>query len=97
MAENQVGNDAAVPVQVAAAAAQAVAPRSDLNIPAFRAASSPEETAQLWQKCVRQFTRKVRFFHIDNVTDQLDALAIYGSEEVEELIYQNLPRQKPQP
>lgn len=72
------------PAPVAAAAAQA--PRSDLNIPAFRTASSPEETAELWQRWAKQFNRKIRFFRITDVIDQLDALAIYGGEDIEELI-----------
>ena len=58
----------------------------ELNHPVFRSATDPEDTSILWQKWIKAFQRKLRFFRVDDVTDQLDALIIYGGEELEELI-----------
>ena len=58
----------------------------ELNHPVFRSATDPEDTSILWQKWIKAFQRKLRFFRVDGVTDQLDALIIYGGEELEELI-----------
>ena len=63
---------------------------TDLNIPQFITAVDTEEAALQWQKWRRNFERKLRFFRVTTLQDKLDALAIYGGEEIEELT-DNLP------
>ena len=63
---------------------------TDLNIPQFITPVDTEEAALQWQKWRRNFERKLRFFRVTTLQDKLDALAIYGGEEIEELT-DNLP------
>ena len=60
------------------------------NIPQFITPVDTEEAALQWQKWRRNFERKLRFFRVTTLQDKLDALAIYGGEEIEELT-DNLP------
>lgn len=48
--------------------------------------SDPDETALLWDRWLRQFGRKVRFFRVTEATDKLDALYIYGGDKVEQIL-----------
>ena len=63
---------------------------TDLNIPQFITPVDTEEAALQWQKWRRNFERKLRFFRVTTLQDKLDAVAIYGGEEIEELT-DNLP------
>ena len=62
------------------------APRPDLNIVPYITPENPEEAAITWGKWRKGFIRKLRFFRITQLADMLDALAIYGGDEIEELL-----------
>ena len=62
------------------------APRPDLNIAPYITPENPEEAAITLVKWCKDFIRKLRFFRITQLVDMLDALAIYGGDEIEELL-----------
>ena len=58
------------------------APRPDLNIAPYITPENPEEAAITWGKWLKGFIRKLRFFWITQLVGMLDALAIYGGDEI---------------
>lgn len=60
--------------------------RQDLNIPNFIPSTDKEETAVQWEKWLKTFARKVRFFRVTSEQDKIDALHIYGGPEISEII-----------
>ena len=72
---------------MAAPATQAV-PHStsgpkDIRMQAFIADSDPDETGRRWKN---ELLTHFRYFRISNTQDRIDALHIYGGEQVRELI-----------
>ena len=68
------------------AAVEASSNRQDLNIPCFKSDTDPDETAIRWEKWLKNFARKLRFFRVTSTQDKVDALYIYAGDEVESLI-----------
>ena len=58
----------------------------DLAIPNFKPTTDVDETAEAWKKWAKLFTRKIRFFKVDDAEDRLIALQIYGGDAIDELI-----------
>ena len=75
-------------------ATQAVVQKADLNIPNFTPEADPDSTALQWERWLKGFARKMRFFGIKETQDKLDALYIYGGQEVENLL-ETLPNRNP--
>ena len=70
---------------------QAIQGRHDLNIPRFVSDhSDPDGNAVKWETWLKGFARKLRFFRVTSLEDQVDALYIYGGPELEQLL-DNLP------
>ena len=74
-----------------ATAATSESKHTDLNIPHFIPPVDAEESAIQWKKWRRNFERKLRFFRVTTLQDKLDALSIYGGEDIDELV-DNLPQ-----
>ena len=66
--------------------------RGNINISAF----APDSTGPRWEKWLKQFETRLRFFKITEAQDQLDALNIYGGDTISDLI-DHLPDAKPNP
>ena len=60
--------------------------RPGLNIGCFIPPLDAEEAAEAWERLIKTFVRKTRFFKVSTLQDKLDALFIYGGEEIETLI-----------
>ena len=56
--------------------------RPDLNIGCFIPPLDAEEAAESWERWIKTFVRKTRFFRVSTLQDKLDALSIYGGEEL---------------
>ena len=53
---------------------------------AFIADSDPDETGRRWKKWKNELLTRFRYFRISNTQDRIDALHIYGGEQIRELI-----------
>ena len=65
----------------------------DLSILPFIPGTDPESTAVEWDRWLKTFARKLRFFGVTSVQDKTDALYIYGGPEVEALL-ETLPNRQ---
>ena len=64
----------------------------DIRMQAFMADSDPDETGRRWKTWKNELLTTFQYFHISNVQDGVDALHIYGGEQIRELIEtQNIP------
>ena len=65
----------------------------DIRMQAFIADSDPDETGRRWKKWKNELLTRFRYFRISNVQDSVDALHIYGGEQIRELIetLENVP------
>ena len=81
--EQQPGQPApaAMPLNVNAGIVQSFV-RPDLNIGCFIQPLDAEEAAEAWERWIKTFVRKTRFFKVSTLQDKLDALCIYGGEEI---------------
>ena len=70
------------PQQLAQQSEQQLGMRQNLNIPNFNPPTDPDEAAQEWEKWLKTFARKLRFFRVTTLQDRNDALCIYGGEEI---------------
>ena len=59
---------------------------TDLNIPHFITPVYAEEAAIQCKKWRRNFERKLSFFRVTPQHDKLEALLIYGGEDIDELV-----------
>ena len=70
--------------------------RGNINISAFAPDSDTISTGPRWEKWLKQFETRLRFFKITEAQDQLDALNIYGGDTISDLI-DHLPDAQPNP
>ena len=61
----------------------------DIRMQAFIADLHPNETGRRWKKWKNQLLTRFRYFCISNVQDRVNALHIYGGEQIGEL--ENVP------
>ena len=64
-----------------------------IRMQAIIADSDPDETGRGWKKWKNELLTRFRYFSISNVQDRVDALHIYGGEQIRELIetLENVP------
>ena len=60
--------------------------RQDLNIAPFLPPTDPDDAALAWIKWMKTFAKKLRFFRVTSLQDRMDALSIYGGEEIDKLL-----------
>ena len=60
--------------------------RQDLKIAKFIPDTDPNEAAHKWERWVKSIAKKLRFFWVITLEDKMDALYIYGGNEVEQLL-----------
>ena len=60
---------------------------------AFIADSNPDETGRRWKKWRNELLTRFRYLRISGTQDRVDALHIYGGEQIRELIesLENVP------
>ena len=65
----------------------------DIRMQAFIADSDPDETGRRWKKWKNELLTRFRYFRISSTQDRVDALHIYGGEQIRELIesLENVP------
>ena len=56
----------------------------DIRMQAF--ITDPDETGRRWKKWLNELLTRFRYFRISNTQDRIDALHIYGGEQIRELI-----------
>ena len=73
------------PQNVENAASNPHGPR-DIKMHAFAPDVDPDETGQRWKKWEKELSTRFRYFPITNTHDRVDAINIYGGEQIRELI-----------
>ena len=65
----------------------------DIRMQAFIVDSDPDETGRWWKKWKNELLTRFRYFRISSTQDRVDALHIYGGEQIRELIesLENVP------
>ena len=58
----------------------------DIRMQAFIEDSDPDKTGRRWKKWRNELLTRFRYFRISNTQDCIDALHIYGGEQIRELI-----------
>ena len=83
--QNSTATTAASPTQAQAVQHSTSGPK-DIRMQAFIADSDPDETGRRWKKWKNELRPKFRYFCISSTQDHVDALYIYGGEQIRELI-----------
>ena len=89
---NSTATTAATPTQAQAVQDSTSGPK-DIRMQAFIADSYPDETGRQWKKWKNELLTRFRYFRIASTQDCVDALHIYGGEQIRELIesLENVP------
>ena len=58
----------------------------DINMSPFTPGTDPDNTGLKWEKWKKELETRMRYFKITEEQDKIDAINIYGGEQIRELI-----------